>query len=112
LGALSVHLAVTEAELTAIDDAGHRALPPRRKPLELLGSMSELPDNDTVRRLLRDGDSVAVVRFSVKAGRFLEDLARDRHAHLHELPGERVKDLNRLIVSDIEVVLRRDAAAP
>ena len=111
-GALSVHLAVTEAELTAIDDAGHRALPPRRKPLELLGSMSELPDNDTVRRLLRDGDSVAVVRFSVKAGRFLEDLARDRHAHLHELPGERVKDLNRLIVSDIEVVLRRDAAAP
>ena len=38
-GALPVHLAVTAAELTAIDDAGHRALPPRRKPLELLGSM-------------------------------------------------------------------------
>jgi hypothetical protein len=111
-GALSLHLAVTEAELTAIDDAGYRALPLCKKPLELLGSTSDLPDKEAVRGLLQDSGSVAVVRFSVKAGRFLKELASDPHALFHVLPGERVKDLNRLIVSDIEVVLRRDAAAP
>ena len=111
-GALPLHLAVNESELAAIDDAGYRALPFRSKPLELLGSMSDLPNNDTIRGLLQDSASIAVVRFSVRAGRFLEDLARDRHALLHELPAERVKDLNRLIVSDIEAVLRRDTAVP
>jgi hypothetical protein len=51
------------------------------------------------------------VRFSVKAGRFLRELASEHQASLHTLAGERVKDLNRLIVDEIEVVMRRDGAA-
>jgi hypothetical protein len=110
-GALSLCLAVTEAELTAIDHAGYRALPLRTKPLTLLSAMWEQPDDDAVRELLEPG-MAAVVRFSVRAGRFLESLAADRHARVHALPSERVRDLNRLIVSDIEVVLRQEAVAP
>ena len=73
--------------------------------------MSDLPDSGLrCAASCKTVISIAVVRFSVKAGRFLEDLARDRHALLHALPAERVKDLNRLIVSDIEVVLRRTCA--
>ncbi|SEP36442.1 hypothetical protein SAMN02990966_05392 [Rhodospirillales bacterium URHD0017] len=105
-GALSLYLAVTEAELAAIEDAGYRALPLRSKSLKLLSSMSE-EDDDAVRSLLTDVESVAVVRFSAKAGRFLKELANEPQVTLHTLAGERVKDLNRLIVSDIEVVLRR-----
>jgi hypothetical protein len=50
------------------------------------------------------------VRFSVKAWRFLDELASDRRARLHTLPGERVKDLNRLMVGEIEVVMPSAAA--
>lgn len=110
-GAVMLHLAVTEAELAAIDDAGYRALPLRAGSLKLLSSMWEMPDDDALTCLLKEGDGAAVVRFSVRAARFLDELASDRHAHLHALPPGRVKALNRLIVSDIEVVLRRDAAA-
>ena len=109
-GAVSLHLAVTEADLAAIDDAGGCALPLRTNPLELLGTIWEEADEDALRRLLKEDDLVAVVRFSVKACRFLDEVASDRHARLHALPAERTKDLNRLIVSDIEVVMRRDAA--
>lgn len=66
-------------------------------------------DEQALRNLLKKDTAIAVVRFSVKAGRFLDELANDRHATLHALPGARVKDLNRLIVSEIEIVLRRDS---
>lgn len=111
-GALSLYLAVTAAELTAIEDAGYRALPLRKMPLELLASMEDLPDQDAIRALMRDPELAAVVRFSAKADRFLRELVGHQEGPRHALWGERVKDLNRLIVSDIEVVLRRDAAAP
>ena len=105
-GALSLHLAVNEDELTAIDDAGHRALPLRSKPLRLLSVASEEAEEEALRGLLKEDGAAAVVRFSVRAGRFLRELANDCQASLHELPGERVKDLNRLIVGEIEVVMR------
>ena len=47
----------------------------------------------------------------MKAGRFLRELASDPQAALHMLSGDRVKDLNRLMVGEIEVVMP-SAAAP
>ena len=106
-GALLLYLAVSEAELAAIDNAGGRALPLRSGPLELLSAMWRQADEQALHDLLEKDNAIAVVRFSVKAGRFLDELASHRHLTLHALPGERVKDINRLIVSDIEVVMRR-----
>jgi hypothetical protein len=108
-GALSLYLAVSEDELTAIDGAGYRALPLRERPLVLLSAM-EKAEAEVVRDLLKEDGTVAAVRFSVRADRFLDELASDRHARLHALPGERVKDLNRLMVSEIEVVVPSAAA--
>jgi hypothetical protein len=109
-GALSLHLAVKEDELTAIDDAGYRALPLCKRPLRLLSAMGEEVGEEALRGLLAEDGTAAVVRFSVKAWRFLDELASDRHARLHALPGERAKDLNRLMVDEIEVVMPSAAA--
>jgi hypothetical protein len=109
-GTLSLYLAVNENELTAIDDAGHRALPLRSKPLRLLTATWEGAEEAALRGLLEEDGTVGVVRFSVKAGRFLRELASDPQAALHTLSGERVKDLNRLMVGEIEVVMPSAAA--
>jgi len=109
-GVLSLYLAVNENELTAIDDAGHRALPLRSKPLRLLAATWEGPEEAALRGLLEEDGTAAVVRFSVKAGRFLRELASDPQAGRHTLSGERVKDLNRLMVGEIEVVMPSAAA--
>jgi hypothetical protein len=42
----------------------------------------------------------------VKARPFLYELVSDKHACVHELPPERLRDLNRIIVDSIEVALR------
>ena len=51
-------------------------------------------------------DAVALVRFRVKVRPFL-DLVNEKQASVHELPPERIKDFNRLIVGDIEIAMRR-----
>ena len=53
-------------------------------------------------------DAVALVRFRVKVRPFL-DLVGEKQASFHELPPDRIKHLNRLIVGDIDLVMRRDA---
>jgi len=110
-GTLLIYLAVTEAELAAIAEAGYRALPPRTSSLKLVSSMSEEPDDDEPRRLMQADGAVALLRFRVKARPFLEDLVTEKQERLHDLPPDRVKDLNRLILDDIEVVVRRGTAA-
>jgi hypothetical protein len=110
-GTLSLYLAVNEDELTSIDDAGCRAFPLRSRPLRLLVASWEGAEEEALRGLLEEDRAAAVVRFSVKAERFLRELASEHQATLHTLAGERVKDLNRLIVDEIEVVMRRDGAA-
>ena len=109
-GTLLVYLAVTEAELAAIEEAGYRTLPPRARSLKLVSSMSEEADDDEPRRLMEADGIVALVRFRAKARSFLE-LVSEKRERLHELRPDRVKDLNRLILGEIEVVMRRDAAA-
>jgi hypothetical protein len=106
-GALMVHAAVTTAELAAIEDMGWRALPPRTGSLKLLSSVSDDASDKELPRLLESSGADALVRFSVKARPFLEELASDRQGRFHELPASRVRDLNRMIVDSIEVALRR-----
>ena len=85
-------------------------MPLRSRPLRLLAATWEGLEEEALRGLLEEGGTAAVVRFSVKAGRFLRELASDPQAALHTLSGERVKDLNRLMVSEIEVVMPNAAA--
>lgn len=107
-GTSLVYLAVTAAELAAIDVAGYRALPPATRMLKLVSSFGEDPEDDEPQRLMGAGDAVALVRFRVKT-RFFLDLVLEKQARLHTLPPDRVKELNRLIIEDIEIVARREA---
>jgi hypothetical protein len=103
-GKLLLHLAVTAEELVAIESAGRRALPPGTRTLRLLSAaMADLDERE--RRWLMAGEGLtALVRFRVKARAFLLEVAGDPQAARHELPPERIKDLNRLIDGEIEVL--------
>ena len=106
-GTALVSLAVTESALAGLEDAGYRALPRQASNLKLLCSMWEAPDEEEVRRLMAATDAVALARFRVKIHPFL-DLVSDKQASVHELPPDGIRHLNRLIVGDIELVMRRD----
>ena len=86
-------------------------MPLRSRPLRLLATTWEGAEEEALRGLLEEDGAAAVVRFSVKAGRFLRELASEHQASRHTLAGERVRDLNRLIVDEIEILMRRGAAA-
>lgn len=109
-GTLLIYLAVTGSELAAIEEAGYRALPFRTRSLKLVSSTGDEVDDDEPERLMEADGVAALIRFRTKALRFLE-LVSEKQQRLHELPPDRVKDLNRLILDEIEVVLRRDAAS-
>lgn len=105
-GALTVYLAVTTIELSAIEDMGWRALPLRATSLKLASSPWNAPGVDEASHALEPGESDTLVRLRVKARPFLYELVSDMHAQVHELPPERVRDLNRILVDSIEVALR------
>ena len=109
-GTSLVYLAVTKAELAAIEEVGYRALPPLTHNLKLVSSSHEEADDDEPRRLMEPDGIAALARFRVKVRPFLELVSKPQERR-HELPPDRVKDLNRLILDEIEVVMRRDAAA-
>jgi hypothetical protein len=103
-GELLLHLAVTAEELAAIESAGHRALPTGQRTLRLLSAAPSGLD-DAERQWLMTGEGLAtMVRFKVKAYVFLTDVASDPQAASHELSPDRIKDLNRLIEGEIEVL--------
>jgi hypothetical protein len=105
-GTSLVYLAVAAAELTGIESAGYRALPAMVRPLKLVSSFSEEPDDEEPRRLMDTTDAVALVRFRVKTHPFLE-LVSEKGPRFHELAPDRIKDLNRSIIDEIEVIERR-----
>lgn len=103
-GKLLLHLAVTAEELAAIESAGHRALPRGQRTLRLL-SAAPTGIDDAERQWLMTGEGLTtMVRFKVKAHVFLTDVASDPQTARHELSPDRVKDLNRLIEGEIEVL--------
>ena len=109
-GTSLVYLAVTAPDLAGIEEAGYRALPRSTHSLKLVSSLSEQPGDEEPRRLMEASDAVALVRFRVKTRPFLEMVSEKRERR-HELPPNSVQDLNRLILDEIEIVMRRDAAA-
>ena len=68
----------------------------------------EEPDEEEARRLMAGTGAVALVRFRVKIRPFL-DLVSGKQASVHELPPDGIRHLNRLIIGDIEIAMRRDA---
>ena len=102
-GTLLVYLAVTVEELAAIAALGHRSLPPMWHSLRLFAAFTEDSRDDEHRRSLQVSDAHVLVRFRVKALPFL-DLVGNKQAAVHELPAERIPELNRLILETIEVV--------
>jgi hypothetical protein len=107
-GTALLYLAVTQSGLAGIEDAGYRALPRLTGSVKLVCSTWEKLDGTELRRLMEVPGAVALVRFRVKVRPFL-DLVSEKQASVHELPSDRIKDLNRLIVGDIEVAMRRGA---
>jgi hypothetical protein len=110
-GTLLVYLAVTASDLAAIENAGCRALPLPTNVIKVAIGTWEEPGNEEPQRLMAATDAFALVRFRVKARPFLE-LTGHKQQSIHELSPDRVKDLNRLIIEDIEIVMRRDGAPP
>jgi hypothetical protein len=103
-GKLLLHLAVTAKELAAIESTGHRALTTGQRTLRLLSAAPTEIDDDERQWLMTGEELATMVRFKVKAHVFLTDVASDPQAARHELSPDRVKDLNRLIEGEIEVL--------
>ena len=105
-GTLLVYLAVTAEELAGIENAGYRALPPTTRTLKLLTSFDGNAEDEATQNLMGAAGAASLVRFRVKARLFF-DLVPEKQERLNVLPPGRLKDLNRLIVDDIEVVACR-----
>jgi len=107
-GSLLVYVAVSASDLAEIEISGYRALPPPKSIAKLFVTASEEPD-DEVQQLMIGTEAFALVKFRVKARSFRRLV--DKGGRVHELPPERIKDLNRCIIGDIEIVMSHDAAA-
>jgi hypothetical protein len=81
-------------------------LPLRATSLKLASSSWNAPGVEEARRALEPGENDTLVRLRVKARPFLYELVSDKHARVHELAPDRVRDLNRIIVDSIEVAPR------
>lgn len=105
-GTLVVHLVVSASELVGIENTGYRALPPMNRTLHLVSDFEEDPDDKEPLRLMEGDGAVALVRLRAKVKAFL-DLVGTKQDRFHQLPPDRIKDLNRLLVEDIEIVTKR-----
>jgi hypothetical protein len=108
LGSMLVYVAVNATDLAEIEMSGCRALPRPKSAIKLVVTVSKESD-DEAQHLMVGTEAFALVKFRVEARSFLK--LGDEGGQVHELPPERIKDLNRCIIGDIEVVTRRDAAA-
>ncbi len=101
-GTLLAYSAVSSTDLAAIEHSGFRALPPSHAPLKIVVFV-DAPEDDEPSRMLEFEGAGTLVRFRVKIRRFF-DLVDSKQGPLHELPADRIKDLNRVIIGEIEVV--------
>jgi hypothetical protein len=108
-GCVPIYCAISAEDLAWIEAAGHRALPPMKDPVITLRLLYDLPDDDAARRLLDNAGAAALVRFSVRSLPFL-DLVKGQAGPDYAIPTARIKDLNRNIEGEIEVIASRPAA--
>jgi hypothetical protein len=101
-GTLLAYSVVSSDDLAAIERSGFRALPPGGTPRKI-ASFLEVPERHKPSDMLKFEGAAALVRFRVKSLQFL-DLVDSKQSSLHEFPADRIKDINRVIVGDIEVV--------
>jgi len=107
-GCLPVYRAVSEDELARIEMAGYRALPPTDGTALAVSLIYEQPDDDAARRLIERTGAGALVQLSVRSLPFL-DLVKGQTGSNYLIPAEGIKDLNRNIVGEIDIVARREA---
>jgi len=105
-GTLLVWLAISDLELAGIENAGYRALPPMNRTLHLVSEFEEDPNDKEPLRLMEADGALALVRLRVKAKAFL-DLVEDGRDRFHQLPADRIGNLNGILVENIEVVMTR-----
>jgi hypothetical protein len=107
-GCLPVCRAVNAKDLAWIETAGYRALPPADDSVLAVSVIYAQPDDDAARRLMECNSAVALVQLSVRSRPFL-DLVDGQTGPDYAVPAQRIKDLNRNIVGEIEIVARRAA---
>lgn len=73
------------------------------RTLHLVSEFEEDPNDKEPLRLMEADGALTLVRLRVKAKAFL-DLVEDGRDRFHQLPPDRIKDLNRILVEDIEIV--------
>jgi hypothetical protein len=107
-GCLPVCRAVSAEDLAWIESAGYRALPPTEDSAFAVSLLYEPPDDDAAWHLMERSGVVALVQFSVCSLPFL-DLVKGQSGPNYAVPARRIKDLNRNIVGEIEIVAHRAA---
>ena len=77
------------------------------RTLHLVSEFEEDPNDKEPLRLMEANEAAALVRLRVKAKAFL-DLVENKQERFHQLPSDRIKDLNRILVESIEIIANRD----
>jgi hypothetical protein len=104
-GAIAAYRAVNVEELSWIEAAGCRALPPAQNAtIELF--TGEEPDGQTGCRLMDRPAHIALVRVNVRSLFFL-DLVKGQAGPTYVISSEKIPDLNRNLVDAIEIVAHR-----
>lgn len=110
-GTMLVWMTVDEQTLSGIEFAARRALPRPNGNVRLVFSFEEPLDDQDLRSLMDTAEATAVVKFRAKARRLLELIgASATQRPFYELPPDRIADLNRVIVGEIEVAVRREGS--
>jgi hypothetical protein len=81
---------------------GFRALPPLDRTIEVAASFADDLEAEEKQRLMRSANGTILVRLRTKALPFL-DLMPDPRERFNQLPADRIKDLNGLILEKIEL---------
>jgi hypothetical protein len=100
---------VTAAGLAWIEAAGFRALPPIDRPTLTIMVHDRDNEADQCAAMLGDPDSVAVGRFNMLGGDFMNFWKSQCGGPWH-LPAERIAEFNRFLRGSVKIVARRDGA--
>jgi hypothetical protein len=107
---LSCCCTASAAGLAWIEAAGFRALPPIDRPTLTIRMHDWENEADQYAAMLEAPDCVAVVRFNMLGGDFM-NFWKPQRGGPWELPAGRIAEFNRFLRGSVEIVARRDGAA-